>query len=278
LFQLRKRQKKPEEADDNKKNKRKLLKPKKNKDKEKSTEENEDNDKEAVKEKKRQSLKRGVTRHVVTRWYRSPEVILLQQKKEHLCAVDMWSIGCILAELFQMQRENVSDPKNRGPMFPGESCFPLSVKDAFDYASREDQMQVIFGVIGSPTKQEVEAIDDIKARKYLTGLPSRKQENLKKRFPGVPQEGIDLLLRLLQFDVKKRINVDNALRHPYFDSVRDQGRELSFEKQLDFKFEDEDLSEKTLRALILQETLHFHPDKKTDFEKSGAMDHLIKKI
>jgi len=139
-------------------------------------------------------------------------------------------------------------------------------------------MQVIFGVTGSPTKQEIEAIDDPKARKYLRGLPPQKQENLKKRFPGAPQEGIDLLLRLLQFDVKKRINVEYALEHPYFDPVRDKSHELSFEKQLDFKFEDEELSENTLRALILQETLFFHPDKKADFEKSGAMDYLVKKL
>jgi len=177
-----------------------------------------------------------------------------------------------------MQQDNVSDPTNRGPMFPGESCFPLSVKDAFDYASRQDQMQVIFGVIGSPTKQEIEAITDPKARKYLRGLPPQKQENLKKRFPGISQEGIDLLLRLLQFDVKKRINVDNALRHPFFDSVREKSQERSFEKELNFKFEDEDLSENSLRALILQESLYFYPDKKIDFEKSGVFDHLPKKL
>jgi len=72
--------------------------------------------------------------------------------------------------------------------------------------------------------------------------------------------------------------VETALEHPYFDPVRDKSIELSFEKHLDFKFEDEDLSEKSLRALILQESLYFHPDKKADFEKSGAMNHLIKKL
>jgi len=190
----------------------------------------------------------------------------------------MWSVGCILAELFQMQQDNINDPRDRGPIFPGESCFPLSVKDAFDYASRQDQMQVIFEVIGSPTKEEIDAITDQKARKYLRGLPQQKQANLKKRFPDASEEGIDMLLQLLQFDVQKRISVNNALQHPFFEAVRDEARELSFDKQLDFKFEDEDLSENNLRALILQENLSFYPDRKEEFEKSGVMSHLPKKL
>jgi len=203
---------------------------------------------------------------------------IIATKKEYLTAVDMWSVGCIIAELFQMQQDNVSDPTKRGPMFPGESCFPLSVKDDQDHASREDQMQVIFSVIGSPKKEEIEAITDPKAQKYLRGLPAQKQENLKKRFPGASPEGIDLILQLLQFDVKNRITVDGALEHPFFDNVRDKSHEISFNKELNFRFEDEELSEKNLRALILQEVLFFHPDKKLDFEKSGAMDHLPKKL
>jgi mitogen-activated protein kinase 1/3 len=275
-----KEEEEPQTEEEGGKNKRKLLKPKKkNKETEPSTNSTENStEKDASKEKKRPSVKRGVTRHVVTRWYRSPEVILLQQRKEYLSAVDMWSIGCILAELFQMQQDNVNDPRDRGPMFPGESCFPLSVKDPFDYNSRQDQMQVIFGVIGSPIKEEIDAITDPKARKYLRGLPPQTQENLKKRFPGASEEGINLLLQLLQFDFQKRISVNKALEHPFFDAVRDESRELSFEKHLDFKFEDEELSEKNLRALILQENLFFYPDKKGDFEKSGAMSHLPKKL
>jgi len=55
-------------------------------------------------------LNRQLTKHVVTRWYRAPEVILLEQQREKVCAVDMWSVGCILAELFQMKRTNLPLP------------------------------------------------------------------------------------------------------------------------------------------------------------------------
>lgn len=108
--------------------------------------------------RKKKPPARAITRHVVTRWYRGPEVILLQQKQETLAAVDMWSIGAIFGELLQMQRENRPDPTKRGPIFPGDSCFPLSIKDQMDYASRVDQMQMIFDVIGSPTEDEIAKI------------------------------------------------------------------------------------------------------------------------
>ena len=40
-------------------------------------------------------------------------------------AVDVWSLGCIMGELFNMHIEN-GDLINRTPLFPGTSCFPLS--------------------------------------------------------------------------------------------------------------------------------------------------------
>jgi mitogen-activated protein kinase 1/3 len=62
-------------------------------------------------------LKRGLTKHVVTRWYRAPEVILLQP---YTGAVDIWSMGCIFAELLGLLRENIDDYRRRRALFPGE--------------------------------------------------------------------------------------------------------------------------------------------------------------
>eukprot|EP01043_Picozoa_sp_COSAG02_P045257 COSAG02_NODE_4122_length_5744_cov_18.406909_2_plen_171_part_00 len=70
-------------------------------------------------------LQSVLTKHVVTRWYRAPELILLAQ--QYTAAIDVWSIGCIFAELLQTL-EPVSDdavPPTR-TLFPGESCYPLS--------------------------------------------------------------------------------------------------------------------------------------------------------
>lgn len=198
---------------------------------------------------KKQMVKRTITRHVVTRWYRAPEVILLQQKEKTLSAVDMWSVGAIFAELLQMQRETRPDPSKRGPIFPGESCFPLSIKDQMDYANRADQMQVIFEIIGSPTEQEILKITDEKAQKYLRNLPPKKLANLSKYFPGSDTDGLDLLLLLLKFDVDSRITVDEALEHPYMQSVRDLNHERT-KKPVTFAFEAAQLGHKKLRGTV----------------------------
>ena len=63
-------------------------------------------------------MKRQLTKHVVTRWYRGPELILLQ---DYTSAVDIWSIGCIFAELLSMQKESVDRYQQRMPLFPGQS-------------------------------------------------------------------------------------------------------------------------------------------------------------
>jgi mitogen-activated protein kinase 1/3 len=69
-------------------------------------------------------LKRMLSQHVVTRWYRAPELILLN--KEYSTPIDVWSIGCIFAELLNTMRESVPNFLDRHPLFPGRSCYPLS--------------------------------------------------------------------------------------------------------------------------------------------------------
>eukprot|EP01034_Spumella_vulgaris_P030867 gene30867-38149_t len=80
------------------------------------------------------SFKRGLTKHVVTRWYRAPEVILSQP---YTAAVDMWSVGCIFAELLGMmdvgQAQGMGgDGRKRKALFPGDSCGDLSADDDYD--------------------------------------------------------------------------------------------------------------------------------------------------
>ena len=60
-----------------------------------------------------------LTCHVVTRWYRAPELILLE--KDYTNAIDMWSIGCIFAELLMMLKSNAKTCFERKALFPGKS-------------------------------------------------------------------------------------------------------------------------------------------------------------
>lgn len=59
----------------------------------------------------RKNMKRELTGHVVTRWYRAPEIILLE--KDYGPAIDIWSVGCIFAELLGMMKESAATYMDR---------------------------------------------------------------------------------------------------------------------------------------------------------------------
>ena len=72
---------------------------------------------------------RCLSSHVGSRWYRAPEVILMQKQYDY--AQDMWAMGCILFEILQVRfpsvkvlRGGVIDPI----LFRGQECYPLSFK------------------------------------------------------------------------------------------------------------------------------------------------------
>ena len=60
-----------------------------------------------------------MTKHVVTRWYRAPE-LLLYTDGQYDESVDMWSVGCIMAEMMRMLDTGRADDRyDRQPLFPG---------------------------------------------------------------------------------------------------------------------------------------------------------------
>jgi mitogen-activated protein kinase 1/3 len=132
-----------------------------------------DDDDEEILSRPSTTLQRTLTRHVVTRWYRAPELILLQP---YTNAVDMWSVGCILGELLTMLPQNVRDYKDRRAMFPGSACPSLSndglKSDRGESRSdRIDQLSMILDIIGSPSQEEIEAIDDPHIRQFMRDQP-----------------------------------------------------------------------------------------------------------
>lgn len=131
---------------------------------------------------------RKMTNHVVTRWYRAPELILLCDYSK---AVDMWSVGCIMAELLGMMVENVADYRDRTPLFPGTSCPSLSgdgIDDPFSSsafvgqpketeADRLDQLNLILDVVGTPDEVDVRAMCSPEKQNYLLEcIPRRKSQ------------------------------------------------------------------------------------------------------
>ena len=176
-----------------------------------------------------------MTEYVVTRWYRAPELLLSCDTYDG--AIDVWSVGCILGELLA-----------RKPILPGK-----------DYI---DQLKLILRTLGTPTDDELEFISASKAKSYIKALPWAPQPNMLKMFPGANPEAVDLLQKMLQFDPRRRISVDEALAHPWLKELHDVAEEPIAKAPYKFDFEGQEIPECELRRLVAEEMFYY--------EKNGA--------
>ena len=177
-------------------------------------------------------------------------------------AVDVWSIGCIFAELLTMMTENVRSFDKRRPLFPGESCGELSAgddsneEDTSYYSKRRSQLNVIFSVLGTPSEADLQHLDPKSARD-IRALPRMQPCNLQEKYPGTDHEGLDLLRGLLKFDPSQRLTIDAALTHPYLASVRAEARELSATSPMHDDIEAVGEDQDHLHANIVKEVMHY---------------------
>lgn len=132
---------------------------------------------------------RAYTHEVVTLWYRAPDVLLGSRK--YSTAVDVWSIGCIFAEMH-----------NGHALFPGEN--------------EEAQTELIFRKLGTPSPEQFPGITALPA--WVPGKYAMypAPESLAHLVPGLSPAGVDLLNSMLQFDPNRRISARDALNHPFF--------------------------------------------------------------
>lgn len=128
-----------------------------------------------------------LTHEVVTLWYRAPEILLGIDKYSY--AVDMWSMGCILAEMCS----NI-------PLFAGDSEI--------------DQLFKIFSILTTPTEETYPGIS--KLPDYKPTFPMWKEDTLASCCSKISEEGFDLLRKMLLYDPASRINSVDALTHSYF--------------------------------------------------------------
>ncbi|KAL6073884.1 Mitogen-activated protein kinase [Balamuthia mandrillaris] len=147
----------------------------------------------------RSGLKMTLLEHVATRWYRAPEGLL--SLDNYTTAVDVWSVGCILAELF-----------GRKVLFAGKS--------------NEEQLSLILEVLGTPTEEQIANLPflhgtDSKLAEQLRSMPPRAATPWQQIFPNASEQGLDLLSKMLEFDPARRITVEDALRHPYLATLHD---------------------------------------------------------
>jgi mitogen-activated protein kinase 7 len=105
-----------------------------------------------------------------------------------------------------------------------------------------------------------------------------KVEKLKWKdiLPKATDDAIDLLEKMLKFDPDKRISVEEAMKHKYFDDLpKDADEKVEPVSKFDFEFEDQDLNTNELRDLILYEIMLYHDQSILD-EYDKAKEQYIK--
>ena len=158
-----------------------------------------------------------MTEYVATRWYRAPELML--SLSEYTFAIDLWSVGCIFAEMLA-----------RRQLFPGKNYL--------------NQLQLILSVVGTPCKDYIENVGSDRVKQYLESLPIREPVELSVLFPGASPTAVDLLSSMLQLDPKKRPSAEEALTHKYLARYHDPKDEPVCSPPFAFDFE------KTLLTIV----------------------------
>ena len=113
--------------------------------------------------------------------------------------------------------------------------------------------------LGKLGEEDLEFVTSEKAKRFMRRLPDMPVKPLRRQFPGTPPEAIDLLGKMLQVHPRKRINVIEALEHPFLKSLHSREQEHVAHAPFDFSFEDEKLHRVRLQELIWQEIGDFRP-------------------
>ena len=178
-----------------------------------------------------------LTEYVITRWYRAPEVILCPS--HYAKAVDIWSVGCIFAELL-----------GRQPLFPGDHYL--------------DQIQKIIAVTGTPKMEDLDFIQKKEAKEFFLKLVKRTKLTWSSLFPNANPIALDLLEKMLTFNPKKRYTVDQCISHPYFEGLHDPEQEPTTTSSFDWSFDAVELTKENLQSMIYDESLYFHDEDEDD--------------
>ncbi|XP_020589974.1 shaggy-related protein kinase epsilon-like [Phalaenopsis equestris] len=129
--------------------------------------------------------------YICSRYYRAPELIF--GAIEYTTAIDMWSVGCVLAELLLGQ-----------PLFPGESGV--------------DQLVEIIKILGTPTREEIKCMNPNYTEFKFPQIKAHPWHKIfQKR---MPPDAVDLVSRLLQYSPNLRYKALDACAHHFFDDLR----------------------------------------------------------
>ncbi|CAD8155778.1 unnamed protein product [Paramecium octaurelia] len=145
-----------------------------------------------------------MTEYVATRWYRAPEILLgspLYSK-----AVDMWSVGCILAEMIMCKS-----------LFAGQSTL--------------NQLEKIVEVIGRPSQDDLNQINAPLADKIFREIQNSRRRPLTQ-FIKTQDDIIDFIQKCLTWNPQKRITIEEAFCHSLLNEFRGSEPELNYPGQI----------------------------------------------
>lgn len=132
---------------------------------------------------------RSYTHEVVTLWYRAPDVLLGSRK--YSTPVDMWSIGCIFAEMV-----------NGTPLFTG--------------TAEDVQLDTIFRHLGTPDEAAYPGICELPDWKDSLSMYPPPPGGMQSLVPKLEPLGVSLLESMLVYDPARRITAQEARRHEFF--------------------------------------------------------------
>ena len=198
----------------------------------------------------REVTNEDMTLYVETRWYRAPELIMEIHSYDE--KVDLWSLGCIMAEMMMKADQ-------RTPLWKGSN-----VKEQFDQ---------ILTTLGIPAGSRFRDICSKSTRNYLEKMREKgsipDESQIHKRLPPNSNPlALNLVNQLLAISPEDRPSAIDCLTHPFFAQIRDAKNE----PRCGIKYKDEELellcgptlnpSERTqrLRERLYDEMLDFHPE------------------
>jgi cyclin-dependent kinase 8/11 len=143
---------------------------------------------------------------VVTIWYRAPELLL--GTRNYTPAIDLWAVGCILAELLSLR-----------PIFKGEEA-KMDMNNKKLVPFQTNQFQKIIEILGSPTVEQWPSLRNYpEYAAFKQDFPNPYEPKLSAWFKAVggkSRSNLELLHGLLEYDPIRRLTAENALVHPHF--------------------------------------------------------------
>ena len=169
------------------------------------------------------------TCYVQTRWYRAPELLLSHSVVSK--QADMWSLGCIFAEL-------------------------LTGNVLFRGSSPVDQIEKIINLLGTPEAKNVRGSPQ--GLEFVARMRRCHGRCFSELFPGVNPQALDLLRKMLEFNPENRISAAEAVKHPYMAAFFEESVVTQCPTKFNFEFEDSLSDMSSIKIEMFNSIMHLN--------------------